>query len=176
MVEYKSSSKSVESVLAAAWWQPGKPNPNPERVPVPRRLVALSLMEKVQCNQPATWQLAPPPESLTALSGTACHSVDQVRVLGVWHFSHSFTLRIQSASRYYCFCFLNGPQIWFLLNHLHLCHSNPSHCCLTQTTAIASQLVSLLLIFLVCKLFSTQQWLKIFLNCDKIHITKFLPF
>lgn len=68
-----------------------EPNPNREQVPVPKGTVTLSLMESAQCNQPATWQLAPAPEFLTALNGTAGHSVDQVKILRVLrHFpSHS---------------------------------------------------------------------------------------
>ena len=60
----------------------GEPHPNPEQVLVPKETVTLSLMQKVQGYQPATWQWAPPPESLTALNVPAGHPVHQVTILG----------------------------------------------------------------------------------------------
>lgn len=81
MREYKPSSKSVESA-GNSMTTAGEPNPNPEQVRVSKETVTLSLVESVQGQQPATWQLAPPPE-FTALNIPAGHSVHQIKILGV---------------------------------------------------------------------------------------------
>lgn len=82
MREYKPSSKSVESA-GSSMTTAGEPNPNPEQVHVTKETVTLSLMESVQGQQPATWQLAPPLEFFTALNIPAGHSVHQIKILGV---------------------------------------------------------------------------------------------
>ncbi|CAI9154029.1 unnamed protein product [Rangifer tarandus platyrhynchus] len=97
MREHKPSSKSVESA-GNSMTTAGEPNPNPEQARVTKETVTLSLMEEVQGQQPATWQLAPPPELFTALHIPAGHSVRQIKILGVLVFFSPY----HSPMRMYC--------------------------------------------------------------------------